>query len=95
MKHRHKCFVYVVACADGSYYTGCTKDLSRRIKEHNENRGAKYLRGKLPIHLVYVKGYCYYKNALHAEHKIKKLRKKQKEELIYAYANQYKQKVSP
>jgi putative endonuclease len=90
MNHKNKHFVYIVACADGSYYTGCTKDLPRRLKEHSENRGAKYLRGRLPVQLVYIKEYCYYKNALHGERKIKKLRKKQKEELIYAYANKSK-----
>ncbi len=77
--------VYIVQCKDGSYYTGYTNNLKNRIKLHNDGNGAKYLRGKLPVKLVYVKEYKYYKNALHAERNLKKLTRIQKIELIRIY----------
>ena len=46
-------YAYIVKCADGTYYTGYTNDLDNRIKEHNNSkRGAKYLRGRLPVRLA-------------------------------------------
>ena len=78
-------WVYIVQCSDGTYYTGYTNDLEKRIALHNSGNGAKYLRGKLPVKLVFVKEYRYYKNALRGERSIKKLTRKQKEELIKIY----------
>ena len=48
-------FVYIVRCADGNLYTGITKDVDRRIQEHNEGGrlAAKYTRTRLPVVLVY------------------------------------------
>ncbi len=48
-------FVYIVRCADDSLYTGITKDVDRRIQEHNEGDklAAKYTRARLPVVLVY------------------------------------------
>ena len=80
-----KYFVYILQCSNGTYYTGYTNNLENRIKEHNNGNGAKYLRGKLPVKLVYAKEYRYYKNALHRERNIKKMTRKQKEELIRIY----------
>ena len=80
-----KFWVYVVRCANGAYYAGSTSNLEKRIKLHNSGHGAKYLRGKGPIELVYEKEYRYYKNVLHAERNIKKLTRAQKEELIRIY----------
>ncbi|MBI5049841.1 MAG: GIY-YIG nuclease family protein [Nitrospirae bacterium] len=78
-------FVYIVKCANGTYYTGYTNNLENRIKLHNKGDGAKYLKGKLPVQLVYAKEYKYYKNALHAERNLKKLTRKEKEVLISNY----------
>ena len=75
-------FVYIVQCAKGTYYTGYTNDLEKRIRLHNNGTGAKYLRGRAPLKLVYTREYIYYKNAVKAEIAIKQLTKKQKEELI-------------
>ena len=44
--------VYVLACSDGSLYTGATTDLARRVAAHRRGRGAKYTRGRLPIALI-------------------------------------------
>jgi putative endonuclease len=46
--------VYLVRCRDGSLYTGIATDVARRIREHEDSpRGAKFLRGKGPLTLVY------------------------------------------
>ncbi len=80
-----KYFVYIVQCSDGTYYTGYTNNLENRIKMHNQGNGAKYLRGKKPVKLVYAKEYRYYKNALKEERRIKGLRKELKEKLANEY----------
>ena len=85
IKREGKFYVYIVQCADGTYYTGSTKNLEKRVELHNQGNGAKYLRRRLPVKLVYAKEYRYYKNVLHAERNIKKLGRKEKEELIGIY----------
>jgi predicted GIY-YIG superfamily endonuclease len=45
--------VYMVRCADGSFYTGIARDLEARIACHNAGKGAKYTRGRLPVELAY------------------------------------------
>jgi putative endonuclease len=82
-----KFFVYIVQCKNSTYYTGYTQNLNQRIEEHNSGRGAEYLKGKLPVRLVYAKEYRYYKNALLAERRLKKLTRNQKLKLIEIYAN--------
>jgi putative endonuclease len=79
-------FIYIVQCRNGTYYTGYTKNLEERVSLHNSGNGAKYLRGKLPVKMVYAKEYRYYKNALRAERRIKKLTWAQKLKLIRNYA---------
>lgn len=45
--------VYIVECADGTFYTGITNDLDRRIGEHNAGTGARYTRSRRPVVLRY------------------------------------------
>ncbi|MFA4991247.1 MAG: GIY-YIG nuclease family protein [Candidatus Omnitrophota bacterium] len=87
IKREGKFYVYILECKDGTYYTGYTNDLERRIDEHNNNRsrGAKYLRGKLPVKLVYAKEYRYYKRAVRREREIKTFTRAEKENLIRIY----------
>ena len=82
---KSKYWVYIVQCRDGTYYTGSTNNIEDRVKLHNRGHGAKYLRGKLPVKLVYAKEYRYYRNVLHAERNIKKMTREQKERLIKIY----------
>jgi len=86
IKRSGQFYVYIVQCKNGTYYIGYTSNLENCIKEHNDGRGAKYLKGQLPVRLVFAKEYRYFKNALLAEKRIKKLRKSQKEEMIKIYA---------
>ena len=47
-------FVYLLECVDGTYYTGWTTDVERRLQAHNAGRGGRYTRGRRPVRLVYV-----------------------------------------
>jgi len=87
MKRTGSYYVYIVKCKGGTYYTGSTNDLENRIMLHNSGRGAKYLRGKAPVELVYTRGCRDFKNALRAERDIKKLSHKEKEEIVRIYTN--------
>ncbi len=75
-------FVYIVKCANGTYYTGYTYDLEERLKRHNKGLASKYTRSRLPVTLVWKKEYRQYKSAFKTETAIKKLTRKQKEALI-------------
>jgi len=74
--------VYVVECADGSYYTGYTTDVERRVAEHDAGEGAKYTRGRAPVELVHVESFGSRSAALSREHEIKSLSRAGKERLI-------------
>lgn len=45
--------VYILECADNTFYTGITTDLDRRVAEHNSGVGAKYTKGRGPMKVVY------------------------------------------
>ncbi len=77
----------MVRCVDGTYYSGSTNDLEARVRLHNAGNGAKYLRGRGPVRLVYAKEYRYYKNALRAELYLKRQTRKYKKGLINVYAS--------
>ena len=74
--------VYLVRCRDGSLYTGIASDVERRIEDHLANRGAKYLRGRGPLKLVFKKQVGRKEQALKVEHRIKRLPRHKKEALI-------------
>ena len=75
-------WVYIVRCVYGTYYTGYTNDLKRRIAMHNAGRGAKYLRGRGPVTLVYVKACRSLGTALKTECALKKKSRAEKEKLV-------------
>lgn len=75
-------YVYIVACDDGTYYTGYTTDLERRVAEHNEGTGAKYTRGRRPVELVHAETYASQSAAMQREYAIKQLRRAEKERLV-------------
>jgi len=82
IKRTGKFFVYIVECSDGTYYTGFTPDIERRLKIHNGGKGAKYTRDRRPVKLVWCREYKYFKKAFLEEKRIKKLTRKQKEEMV-------------
>lgn len=74
--------VYVVECADGTYYTGYTTDVERRVAEHNAGTGARYTRGRTPVTVVHTETYPTQSDAMQREYAIKQLRRAQKERLV-------------
>ena len=50
--HSPRWWVYLLRCADGTLYTGCTTDLARRLAQHDAGRGARYTRGRGPLTLL-------------------------------------------
>ncbi|MCR5640465.1 MAG: GIY-YIG nuclease family protein [Lachnospiraceae bacterium] len=77
-----KHYTYIVHCADDTYYTGYTTDLEKRVKAHNEKKGAKYTKTRTPVTLVYHEEYETKEEAMSREWAIKHLTRKQKEALI-------------
>ncbi len=74
--------IYLLRCGDGSFYTGIATDVSRRIGEHEQGkRGAKYLRGRGPLELVYQRSVGDRSVALRIEYRLKQLPKIEKENL--------------
>ena len=73
---------YILECKDGTYYTGYTPDIKKRIELHNSGRGAKYTKDRRPVKLVWSKEYRYFKKAFLEEKRIKRLTRKQKEKLV-------------
>ncbi len=83
-KRTGKYCVYILECADKTYYTGYTQDIKRRLQLHNAGKGAKYTRDRGPVKLAWYKEYRYFKPAFLEEKRIKLLTRKQKEKLINA-----------
>ena len=71
-------YTYIVTCSDGTLYCGSTNDLDRRVKAHNEGRGAKYTKAKRPVSLVYYEGFRTKEEAMRREYQIKQLTREKK-----------------
>ncbi len=80
-------FLYMIRCKGNVLYTGITTDVERRFKEHQAGKGAKFLRGKAPLTLVYQITVGNHSEALKEELRIKKLSKALKEKMIKHHAN--------
>lgn len=74
--------VYILQCADGSFYTGYTDDVEKRVKKHNAGKGAKYTRSRLPVKLIWTEVYTTKSDAMKRERQIKRLDRKVKEALV-------------
>ncbi len=77
-------YLYMIRCRDGTLYTGITTDVPRRLEEHKGlgNKGAKYLRGRGPLSLVFNVKVGEKALALRMEHKVKRMTKVQKQKLV-------------
>jgi putative endonuclease len=71
-------FVYILECSDGSYYTGVTNDVEKRMKAHKENRGSKYVARHGFSHLIATKPCKDKSDACKAEYWIKQMPKSEK-----------------
>ena len=86
-----KNFNYILKCSDGTFYTGWTNDLKKRLKAHNEGKGAKYTKTRRPVALQYYEVFASREEAMRREYQIKRLPRKRKEELIENYQEYQKE----
>ncbi len=75
-------YTYILKCKDGTYYTGWTNNLEKRLKDHNDGRGAKYTKPRLPVVLVYYETFETKEEAMRREYAIKQLTRAEKEKLM-------------
>ena len=71
-------YTYILECNDGTLYTGWTNNLEKRIKAHNDGKGAKYTRARLPVKLVYFEEFELAVDAQKREYQIKRLKRSEK-----------------
>ena len=75
-------FVYILRCADGSLYTGITKDVKRRCQQHNAGTASRYTRSRGPVRLVYQELRPSQSSALKREAAIKAMTRREKLAMI-------------
>ena len=80
-------YVYIVECEDGTYYTGWTNNLDKRIKAHNDGKGAKYTRARRPVSLVYYEEFRTKEEAMRREYAMKRMTRNEKSQLISGVTN--------
>ena len=85
-----KGYMYILKCSDGTYYTGSTKYLDIRMKQHNEGRGANYTAKRLPVELMYYEEYDRIDHAFYREKQIQNWSRKKKEALMDGRINDVK-----
>lgn len=74
--------MYILQCVDGSYYTGSTKSLDRRLAEHQAGQGANHTKQRLPVRLVYMEEFSQINLAFAREKQVQGWSRKKKEALI-------------
>ena len=75
-------YTYILKCNDDTLYTGWTNNLEKRIKDHNDGKGAKYTKTRRPVELVYYEKFETKEEAMKREYAIKQLTRTQKILLI-------------
>ena len=80
-------YTYILKCSDNTLYTGWTNNLEKRIKDHNDGKGAKYTKARRPVELVYYEIFETKEDATKREYAIKQLTRTQKMLLIQDFVN--------
>ena len=75
-------YTYILECKGGTYYTGWTNNLEKRLKDHNAGKGAKYTKARLPVSLIYYEEFQSKEDAMRREYEIKCMTRKEKQNLI-------------
>lgn len=76
-------YLYILQCADGTFYTGITTELARRVREHNQAaHGAKYTAARRPVRLVFSRSFANRSRAARAEVRLKRLSRTEKKSVI-------------
>lgn len=86
-------FTYILECSDGSFYTGWTNNLERRVKAHNAGKGAKYTKSRRPVKLVYFESFSTKQEAMRREWEIKQLKRQEKEIMITGFQQKEDEKT--
>lgn len=81
-----KAYVYLLLCADGTYYSGYAADPEKRLRTHNSGKGAKYTRSRRPCRLVYVECCASKSDALKRECALKRLTHEEKRKLAESWS---------
>ncbi|MDZ8069543.1 MAG: GIY-YIG nuclease family protein [Nostoc sp. DedQUE08] len=80
-------YIYILECADGSYYTGSTTDLERRLWQHQQGEGANHTAKRLPVKLVFCEYYQCVVDAFEREKQVQGWSRKKKQALISGDTN--------
>ena len=83
-------YMYILECADGSYYTGSTKDLERRLAQHQAGEGARHTARRLPVKLLYYEEFPRIDEAFYREKQIQGWSRKKKEALMQGMTEELK-----
>ena len=75
-------YTFILKCKDGSLYTGWTNNLEKRVKDHNDGKGAKYTKSRRPVTLVYHEEFETKEEAMRREYAIKQMTRAEKEKLV-------------
>ena len=75
----------MLECKDGTYYTGWTNNLNKRLKDHNDGKGAKYTKARLPVSLIYYEEFHTKEAAMSREYAIKHMTRSEKSKLVSEY----------
>jgi putative endonuclease len=76
------CYVYILECTDGSFYTGSTKNLEQRLWHHRQGEGANYTKKRLPLKLVFCEAFDRIEDAFQREKQIQGWNRQKKKALI-------------
>ena len=82
-----KGYMYILECADGSYYTGSTTNLELRLQQHQSGEGANHTRKRLPVQLVYYEEFDRIDEAFYREKQVQGWSRRKKEALMENRAN--------
>ena len=75
-------YTYILKCSDGTFYTGWTNDLEKRLKAHNDGTASKYTRARRPVDLIYFEVFETKQEAMSREYAIKHISREEKQRLI-------------
>ena len=75
-------YTYILKCKDGTFYTGWTNNIKKRLEAHNAGKGAKYTKSRRPVTLIYFEQFETKEEAMKREYAIKCMTRKEKEKLV-------------
>lgn len=77
-----KYYIYILKCADNTFYIGSTNNVDKRLATHNAGKGAKYTKNRLPVKLLYFEEHLNKSEALKREYELKQMTRRKKEKFL-------------